>query len=102
MAWTPLTSRTRYVLTKYIERSVPGGLTAGHYEFNRKFNGIRQRVEHIIGQIKNRPMFRSPWRSTYRNAITYVNIVAHMVNTRIRLNGGNYPGYGPWSHFPQA
>ena len=56
-----------HVITKYIEGSIEGGFTAAHHEYNRQFNSVRQRVEHIISHIKNRPMFRQPWRCTFRN-----------------------------------
>lgn len=66
----------------------------------RTFNSIRQRVEHIIGQIKARALFRTPFRGSYRNAVTFATVVGHTVAARINLRGGNYDGYGDWSHFP--
>ena len=72
-------SRSQYkscphVLTKYIEGTVPGGLTPAHYAYNKQLNSVRQRVEHVIGLIKARAMFRQPWRCSFRNAITYSTI----------------------------
>ena len=81
---------------------MPGGLTEAHKEFNKMFNTARQRVEHIIGQIKRRALYRQPFRGTLRNAVTYTHIIVHAVNTHIRLRGGNYDGYGFWSHFPRS
>ena len=86
-------------ITKFIKPK-NGELTAAQFEFNRQFNSVRQRVEHIIGQIKRRALFRQPFRGTYRSAITFAHIITHTVNAQIRSNGGNYDGFGNWSHFP--
>ena len=47
----------------------------------------RQRVEHVIGEVKDRPLFRQPFRGSLRHAVAFVNIIAHMVNARIRADG---------------
>lgn len=88
------------VLTKYTKCGVSGPMTRGHKIFNKMFNAVRQRIEHVIGHIKRRALFRLPFRGSLEQASAFVTIIAHFVNARTRLSGGLYEGFGNWSHFP--
>lgn len=88
------------VLTKYTKSSVAGPMTREHRTFNKYFDEVRQRIEHVIGHIKRRALFRQKFRGSLEHACAFVTIIAHLVNARTRLAGGLYDGFGNWPHFP--
>jgi hypothetical protein len=114
------------ILTKFRQpRAGDVPLTAEERTFNRMFDAVRGRVEHIIGFIKFRPVFRQKWRGGLRHLFTFAHYHAQMCAMQLNQQGGaytymmivtifvqfddffrvligRYAGYGPWSHFPVA
>ena len=48
----------------------PKYLNQAQKTFNRKYNQVRQRIEIVIGHIKNRPIFRKVFKGEMRNLYT--------------------------------
>ena len=66
---------SKNVVTAYIKPANKKGeppkfLTPEQKIFNKKYNQVRQRVEIVIGHIKNRPLFRRAFKGTMRNLYT--------------------------------
>lgn len=66
---------SKNVVTAYIKPANKKGqppkfLTPAQKQFNKKYNQVRQRIEIVIGHIKNRPLFRRAFKGTMRNFYT--------------------------------
>lgn len=104
-----------HVLTKYPKRKlcavIHGPLPAGakcncpkgrlpyQRRYNWIFDGVRGRVEKIIGQVVHHKSFNNVKnRSHYNLLVDSVKITLHAAALWSRLYP-QYPGYGDWSHF---
>eukprot|EP00657_Telonema_sp_P-1_P012207 TRINITY_DN8657_c0_g1_i1.p1 TRINITY_DN8657_c0_g1~~TRINITY_DN8657_c0_g1_i1.p1 ORF type:complete len:248 (+),score=36.79 TRINITY_DN8657_c0_g1_i1:123-866(+) len=57
----------------------------------------RQRVEHIMHEIKDHAIFHQPFRGSARLLAAIARLVVHATAVELRLHP-RYEGMGPWSH----
>ena len=75
----------------------------GRFPFERRYNhvfdGVRGRVEKIIGQIVHHSRFHNVKNRSYYNLLVdSVKLTLHATALWSRV-APQYPGYGNWSHF---